>query len=149
MLIFFVAGKHVGVWTGLCSAGLHRNPLYSARSASFSSLTHANTLTSFISLGLGSDLLKVRSNSSCKSLFYLQCRQRICAWGEKKNIFFFLPYCLCFSWCFDAWVQNMMRICWVCMRLQLGWACLNNFAHGVQPCKQRPKSQGGSFKCAF
>lgn len=60
------AGKHVRVWTGSRSAVLHRSPpLYSVLSASSSSLTRAPLLlTSFISLGLGSDLLKVASNNN-------------------------------------------------------------------------------------
>lgn len=80
---FFVnvtAGKHVRVWTGSHSAVLHRSrPLLSAHPASVASLTHEaahNVPHIFHHFGVGSDLLKVPPNNSCKILLF---------WSAKKK----------------------------------------------------------------
>lgn len=39
--------------------------------------------------------------------------------------------------------------CRACMLLELGQACFKHFCTQAQPCKQSPKSQGGSLKCTF
>lgn len=81
--LFFVdvtAGKHVRVWKGSHSALLHRSrPLLSAHSASVASLTREaahNVPHIFHHLGVGSDLLKVPSNSRCKILLFWSTRKK-------------------------------------------------------------------------
>ncbi len=78
-----IAGKHVRVWTGSCSAVLHRSPsLYSAYSSSFSSLTHTDALTDIFHL-VG---LRLGSNSNCKILLFdLQTAHGTIVLGKKKR----------------------------------------------------------------
>lgn len=124
LLLTLAAGKHVRVWTGSHSTVLHRSPpLVSAYSASFSSLTHAahTFVASFISLGLGSDLLMVPSNNSCKILLFWSAKSPLCSCvcGERvdqRSVFFALLLAFVV-----AWVQDMEReMCQVCMLLERG-----------------------------
>lgn len=122
--LFFVdvtAGKHVRVWKGSHSALLHRSrPLLSAHSASVASLTHEaahNVPHIFHHLGVGSDLLKVPSNSRCKILLFWSTRKKkptvlSCLW-EKECIralcccfYFVLPYCLHLLWWLQCQIQK-------------------------------------------
>lgn len=130
--IILVAGKHVRVWTGSYSAVLHRSPsLYSAYSASFSSLTRANTLTDIFHLfgfRLGSTEGQIKQKLQNSSfLIYKQPTAHLCSGGRKKKldqllVFFALSltHLLVFQ---GLSAKYRTRMCRVCMLLKLGRAC--------------------------
>ncbi len=132
-ILILIAGKHVRVWTGSCSAVLHRSPsLYSAYSSSFSSLTHTDALTDIFHL-VG---LRLGSNSNCRILLFdLQTAHGTIVLGKKKErkrggsdlVFFalLLMHLLVFQ---GLSAKYRKRMCWVCMLLKLGQACFR-FLH--------------------
>lgn len=92
LLLTLIAGKRIRVWTGTYSAVLHRSPsLYSAYSASFSSLTRENTLTDIFHLfgfRLGSTEGQIKQQ--LPKLYFLiystNSPQCICAWKKISTL---------------------------------------------------------------